>query len=143
MTRIHYRGRSLLNTICSGALRSALALVVSTACLQVAIAKQDAGENKAGVESVGVGSNNNSAQERRLRLRSFTLEPGGIAELHSLKDRPTVLHVIRGTLISHPQGVVLRPGVGLTQDQGNDFWIENTGSEPAEFIWLPVDRSSP
>ena len=143
MTRIHYRGRSLLNTICSGALRSALALVVSTACLQVAIAKQDAGENKAGVESVGVGSNNNSAQERRFRLRSFTLEPGGIAELHSLKDRPTVLHIIRGTLISHPQGVVLRPGVGLTQDQGNDFWIENTGSEPAEFIWLPVDRSSP
>lgn len=143
MTRIHYRGRSLLNTICSGALRSALALVVSTACLQVAIAKQDAGENKAGVELVGVGSNNNSAQERRLRLRSLILEPGGIAELHSLKDRPTVLHVIRGTLISHPQGVVLRPGVGLTQDQGNDFWIENTGSEPAEFIWLPVDRSSP
>jgi mannose-6-phosphate isomerase-like protein (cupin superfamily) len=78
-----------------------------------------------------------------LRLRSFTLEQGGIAELHSLKDRPTVLHVIRGTLISHPQGVVLRPGVGLTQDQGDNFWIENTGSEPAEFIWLPVDRPPP
>jgi mannose-6-phosphate isomerase-like protein (cupin superfamily) len=109
----------------------------------VAIAKQDPVENKAGVESVGVGSNINSAQERRLRLRSLTLEPGGIAELHSLKDRPTVLHVIRGTLISHPQGVVLRPGVGLTQDQGDNFWIENTGSEPAEFIWLPVDRPPP
>jgi mannose-6-phosphate isomerase-like protein (cupin superfamily) len=143
MTRVRSRRRSLLNTIFSGALRSALVLVVSTACLQVAIAKQDAGENKAGVESVGVGSNNNSAQERRLRLRSLILEPGGIAELHSLKDRPTVLHVIKGTLISHPQGVVLRPGAGLTQDQGSDFWIENTGSEPAEFIWLPVDRSSP
>ena len=142
MTRVRSRGRGLLNTICSGALRSALALVVSTACLQVAIAKQDPVENRAG-KSVGVGSNINSAQERRLRLRSFTLEQGGIAELHSLKDRPTVLHVIRGTLISHPQGVVLRPGVGLTQDQGDNFWIENTGSEPAEFIWLPVDRPPP
>ena len=140
MTRVRSRGRSLLNTICSGALRSALALVVSTACLQVAIAKQDPVENKAGVESVGVGSNINSAQERRLRLRSLTLEPGGIAELHSLS---TVLHVIRGTLISHPQGVVLRPGVGLTQDRGDNFWIENTGSEPAEFIWLPLDRPPP
>ena len=70
----------------------------------------------------------------------LTLEPGGVVELHGHKDHPTVLHVIKGTLTSHPQGkpeMVLRAGVGLA-DEGSNFWVQNTGSEPAEFIWLPV-----
>lgn len=74
-------------------------------------------------------------------MRLLTLEPGGVVELHGHKDHPTVLHVIKGTLTSHPQGkpeMVLRAGVGLADGEGSNFWVQNTGSEPAEFIWLPV-----
>jgi hypothetical protein len=108
----------------------------------VAIAKQDPAENKAAIESVGVGSKISSAQARQLRLSSLTVEPGGIVELHRVKDRPTVLHVIRGTLVSQPHGVVLARRWPRPRS-GRPFWIENTGSEPAEFIWLPLDQSSP
>jgi len=137
------KGGALLSTISSAVLRSALVLVASTACLQVAFGNQGPAESKAAVESVDSGSKISSTQARQLRLRSLTVEPGGVVELHPVKDRSTVLHVIRGTLVSHPYGVVLRPGVGLTQDQDVDFWIGNAGSEPAEFIWLPLINPRP
>ena len=91
--------------------------------------------------AVDLGSEINSVQRPKLKLRSLTLEPGGVVELHSHKDHPTILHVIKGTLTSHSQGkpeVVLRAGVGLADGEDSNFWIENIGSEPAEFIWLPV-----
>lgn len=76
----------------------------------------------------------------------LTLEPGGIVELLSHKDHPTILHAIKGTLTSHPQGkpeVVLRAGVGFAESKDTNYWVQNTGSEPAEFIWLPVYESTP
>jgi quercetin dioxygenase-like cupin family protein len=79
-------------------------------------------------------------------LRLLTLEPGGTIELHSHKDHPTILHVIKGTLTSHTQGkpeVVLRAGVGLAEDKDSNYWVQNNGSEPAEFIWLPVFETMP
>jgi hypothetical protein len=53
-----------------------------------------------------------------------------------------LLHVIKGTLTSHPQG---RPAVVLRTGEGRDgnYWVQNTGSEPAAFIWLPVYESTP
>jgi hypothetical protein len=45
-------------------------------------------------------------------------------------------------LTTHPEGFVLRAGVGLAEDKNSNFWIQNIGSEPAEFIWLPVFESS-
>ena len=74
------------------------------------------------------------------------LEPGGVVGLHSQKDRPTVLHVIKGTLTSHPQGrlaVVLRTGDSVAEGRDGNYWVQNTGSEPAAFIWLPVYESTP
>jgi quercetin dioxygenase-like cupin family protein len=66
--------------------------------------------------------------------------------LHSHKDHPTILHVIKGTSTSHTQGkpeVVLRAGVGLAEDKDSNYWVQNNGSEPAEFIWLPVFETMP
>lgn len=33
-------------------------------------------------------------------------------------------------------------GIGLAEDKDSNFWIENTGDEPAEFIGLPAYESS-
>ena len=93
------------------------------------------------LRSIELSSEIDSVQGRKLRLRVLTLEPGGVVGLHSHKDRPTVLHVIKGTLVSHPQGkpeVALRPGDGLAEGKDSSHWVQNTGSEPAEFITVDV-----
>ncbi len=122
---------------------SSVVLVASALCFQAAFANQTPTENRE--LKAEPSPDINSGQGHKLRLRLLTLEPGGIVNLHS-QDRPTVLQVIKGMLTSHPQGqpeIILRAGVGLTQDKHSNFWVQNTGSEPAEFIWLPVYESSP
>ena len=138
------RGRSLLYNLGLGVLTSSVALVASTLCLQAAILGQDDGSKADDRPSVDIRSGFDSGREQKLRL--FTLEPGGTLELHSLKDRPAILHVIKGTLTSQSQGkpeVVLRAGVGLAEDTTSDYSVRNTGAEPAEFIWLPVYKTTP
>lgn len=139
-----------MNKIGFGLLTSSGALVASTLCLQAAITQQTSTDNRwlktAEPRSADLSSKIDSIQGHKLRLRSLTLEPGGIVELHSHKDHPTILHVIKGTLTSHPQGkpeVVLRAGVGFAESNDTNYWVQNTGSEPAEFIWLPVYESTP
>jgi len=139
-----------LNKIGFGLLTSSVALVASTLCLQAAITQQTPTGNKgltaAELRSVDLSSDIDSIRGHKLRLRLFTLEPGGVVGLHSQKDRPTVLHVIKGTLTSHPQGrpaVVLRTGDSVAEGRDGNYWVQNTGSEPAAFIWLPVYESTP
>jgi quercetin dioxygenase-like cupin family protein len=139
-----------VNTIGFGIVTSSAVLIASTLCLQAAIVQQTPTENKglnaAEQRSVDLSSDIDSGRGPKLRLRLLTLEPGGVIELHSHKDHPTVLHVIKGTLTSHSQGkpeMVLRAGVGLADDKGSNYWVQNTGSEPAEFIWLPIYESAP
>ena len=109
------------------------------------IAQQPPTENKGlkavELRSIELSSEIDSVQGRRLRRRLLTLEPGGVVGLHSHKDRPTILHVIKGTLVSHPQGkpeVVLHPGNGLAEGKESNHWVQNAGSEPAEFITVDI-----
>jgi len=76
-----------------------------------------------------------------VRKVNFTLAPGGIAKFHSKIGRPTLLQVIKGTLTSHPQGrpeAILHAGEGLVEIDDGNYWVENTGGKPAEFIFLHV-----
>jgi len=126
-------------------LKSSVVIVASAFCLQAAMAEQSPTENKGlksvELRSIDLSSEIDSVQGRRLRLRLLTLEPGGVVAAHSHKDRPTVLHVIKGTLTSHPQGkpdVVLRAGDGLAEGKDSSHWVQNTGNEPAEIITVDV-----
>jgi quercetin dioxygenase-like cupin family protein len=131
-----------LNKIGLSILTSSVALVASTLCLQAATTEQTPTGNK-GLSSVDLSSEIDSA---RRKLRLLTLEPGGTIELHGHKDHPTILHVIKGTLTSRTLGkpeVVLRAGVGLAEDKDSNYLVQNNGSEPAEFIWLPIFETMP
>ena len=131
-----------MNNIGFGILTSSVVLIASTLYLQAATTEQTPTGNK-GLSSDDLSSDIDSA---RRKLRLLTLEPGGTIELHSHKDHPTILHVIKGTLTSRTQGkpeVVLRAGVGLAEDKDSNYWVQNNGSEPAEFIWLPVFETMP
>jgi Quercetinase C-terminal cupin domain len=86
------------------------------------------------------------ASSQRYRMRSLTLDPGSAIILRGDKGRSTLVHVIKGTLTSHPQDmpeVVLHAGDGYAGIEDSECLLENTGSEPAEFIWLPVYRYTP
>jgi quercetin dioxygenase-like cupin family protein len=127
-----------------GVLTASVTLMASALCLQAAILGQDNGGKADDRPSVDLRSGFDSGRKQKLRL--FTLVPGGTLELHSQKDHPVILHVIKGTLTSRSQGkpeVVLRAGVGLAEDKGSDYSVRNTGAEPVEFIWLPVYESIP
>lgn len=139
-----------MNKIGFGILTSSVTLVASSLCLQAALVEQAPTENKGlkalEARSVDLSPDIDSGRGGKLRLKLLTLEPGGIVQLHSHKNHPTILHVIKGTLTSRLQGgpeVVLRAGVGLAEGKDTSYWIQNTGSEPAEFIWLPVYETTP
>lgn len=122
------------------------AVVTMIGCSAFAASAQDPPTENKGLKaielrSIDLTSEIDSVQGRRLRLRSLTLEPGGVVAVHSHKDRPTVLHVIKGTLTSHPQGKpvqVLNAGDGLAEGKEANHWVQNTGNETAEFITVDV-----
>jgi quercetin dioxygenase-like cupin family protein len=139
-----------LNKIGFGLSTLLVVLIASTLCLQAAIIQETPTEFNGlrGVDPrlADLNSEMDSVRGHKFKLRLLTLEPGGIVELHNHKDHPTLLHVIKGTLTSRSQGrpeVVLRAGVGLAEGGDGNFWVQNTGGEPAEFIWLPIYESAP
>jgi quercetin dioxygenase-like cupin family protein len=81
---------------------------------------------------------------RQLRLRVVTVEPGGIAAVHSHKGRPALAYIAQGTLTEHREGSPAKEhGVGdsFIEDKDTVHWAENKGSEPA--VVVAVDLFKP
>ena len=115
---------------------------------QAATAKQSSTDDKvlSAVQRPSIDDSVEIGSSQRYRMRSLTLEPGSAIILRGDKTRPTLVHVIKGTLTSRPQDmpeVVLHAGDGYAGVEDSECLLENTGSEPAEFIWLPVYRYTP
>jgi quercetin dioxygenase-like cupin family protein len=76
-------------------------------------------------------------KSRQLRIRKFTIEPGGVLGVHSHDDRPDVSYLVHGTLTE------LRTG-GFVHERGSDtfhtagkgvtHWVENRGTTTAVLI---------
>src|SRR5580765_2894743 len=62
----------------------------------------------------------------QLRMRMFTIEPGGVL----------------GTIPDHRNGVAKEygPGVGWPEDKNTTHWLENRGSVPAVEISVDIFR---
>jgi quercetin dioxygenase-like cupin family protein len=57
---------------------------------------------------------------RQLRMRMFTIQPGGIiGSIHDHKDRPGMVYILQGTIIDHRNGVAKEygPRVGWPEDR--------------------------
>jgi quercetin dioxygenase-like cupin family protein len=123
-------------------------LVVSLAgfCLMVglwpAIGQQAPPTENKGVKSdslttIDLGPEIDGMQGRQLRLRRVTIEPGGVVRLHSHKDRPTVVHLLQGTLIIHPEGsasIEHQEGESWSEGKETTEWAENKGTKPVVLI---------
>lgn len=82
---------------------------------------------------------------RQLRMRMFTIEPGGvIGPIHDHKDRPGMVYILQGTITDHRNDVArdYGPGVGWPEDRNTTHWLENRGSTPAVEISVDIVRAS-
>lgn len=80
---------------------------------------------------------------RELRMRIFTIEPGGVlGPLHDHRDRPGLVYILEGTITDHRDGVAQEygPGLGWPEDKDTTHWLENRGTTPAIEISFDIFR---
>ena len=80
---------------------------------------------------------------RQLRMRMFTIEPGGVfGPVHDHRGRPGIVYVLQGTITDHRDGVATDygPGVGWPEDRSTVHWLENRGAVPAVEISVDIVR---
>jgi quercetin dioxygenase-like cupin family protein len=80
---------------------------------------------------------------RRLRMRKFTMEPGGVfGPLHDHVDRPGMVYILQGTITDVRDGVATDygPGPGWPEDRNTVHWLENRGTVPAIEISVDIVR---
>lgn len=78
---------------------------------------------------------------RQLRMRMFTIEPGGVlGPVHDHKDRPGMVYILQGTITDHRNGVAIDygPGVGWPEDRNTTHWLENRGTTTAVEISVDI-----
>jgi quercetin dioxygenase-like cupin family protein len=80
---------------------------------------------------------------RQLRMRMFTIEPGGVfGPIHDHVGRPGMVYVLQGTITDHRDGVETDygPGLGWPEDRTTLHWLENRGTMPAVEISVDIVR---
>jgi quercetin dioxygenase-like cupin family protein len=115
----------------------------------IAASAQDAPTQSKGQKAVELCSLDLTAEidsgaGRKLRVRMITLEPGGIVAVHGHQDRPTLMHVLEGSVLSHVAGKPDRIlHVGDCAAEGKDIthhWMETMGNEPVKYISVDVTK---
>jgi quercetin dioxygenase-like cupin family protein len=87
---------------------------------------------------VGLGSEIQGLDNRRLRLRRLVVQPGGVVPWHSHTDRPALIMTVEGSIteyrstcavpIEHPKGDIAREVKGVSH------WWRNNGKVPAVLL---------
>ncbi len=125
---------------------AAVAGIALAFCMGVAV-----GQNAAPTETKGVKVSPPTALDlsgeidgvagRQLRMRTVTIEPGGVVGLHTHNGRPAVAILLQGTLTEHREnGEVLErhPGESWTEGKDVTHWAENKGDGTAVVIAVDV-----
>lgn len=78
---------------------------------------------------------------RQLRMRTVSIEPGGVVAMHSHKGRPAVAIAQGGNLTEHLEDGSVHdhaPGEPWTEANGISHWAENRGSAPIKVVACDV-----
>ena len=82
---------------------------------------------------------------RRLRMRYWTVEPGGVVPLHSHANRPAMIYFLEGEIIQHrddkPEPELYRPGEVSIENNGVRHWWENKGDRTVKMIAVDIVQS--
>ncbi len=92
------------------------------------------------LNAVDLGPEIPGVQGRQLRMRMITIEPGGVVAVHSHKDRPGTVYVLKGSVIEHRGDVAKEYGAGgnWAEDGNVTHWVENKGISPAVLIAVDI-----
>jgi len=73
---------------------------------------------------------------RKFRMRTITLEPGGIIALHSHAERPAIEYVVSGEATEYrgTEEIAHKGGTVVVTDHTAEHWWKNTGTEPLQII---------
>jgi quercetin dioxygenase-like cupin family protein len=77
----------------------------------------------------------------QLRLRRLTVEPGGVAGIHSHKDRPAFAYIAEGTLTEGREGGYSKQynaGEVMTESRDVTHWAENKSGGKIVIIGIDV-----
>jgi len=80
----------------------------------------------------------------QLRLRKITFEAGGVAAMHSHKERPAFAYVLEGTLTELRDGGYKKkygPGGVITESRDVTHWAENKGATKAVLVGVDIIKS--
>ena len=80
----------------------------------------------------------------QLRLRKIIFGPGGVAAVHSHKERPAFAYVLEGTVTELRDGGYVKqyePGGVITESRDVTHWAENRGA--AKVVLVGVDIIKP
>lgn len=133
------RGRSGV-AIAGGVFGVAIGISIGTS----AFAQQPPTENRGvSVKSTAVmelGPEIEGMGGRQLRMRSITLEPGGVFAIHNHKDRPTLEIVSKGN-VTEFRGDTRREvaeGETVISDRNTTHWWRNDSATPVVFTVVDV-----
>src|SRR2546425_12759981 len=77
----------------------------------------------------------------QLRLRTITFEPGGVAGVHSHKERPAFAYILRGTLTEGREGGYVKEykeGDVIVESRDVTHWAENKTGKPVVLVGVDV-----
>jgi quercetin dioxygenase-like cupin family protein len=115
-----------------------LATGLGTATAQQAGPTESKGVTITPLTAVDLGPEIPGMQGRQMILRIATVEPGGVIGIHSHKDRPGVVYVIKGTITEHQGEVVKEYGSGDSFPDNVTHWLENKGTSPVVMIAVGI-----
>jgi quercetin dioxygenase-like cupin family protein len=120
---------------------SACVILAARAAGEDAPPTQNRGFTSPVVASLDLGPEIEGMQGRQLRMRVLTIEPGGVIAIHPHKDRPTVVHLLRGTWLERRDGGWTKEhheGESWAEGKETTHWAENRGTVPAVAIAVDV-----
>jgi len=77
----------------------------------------------------------------QLRLRHIVFEPGGVAGMHSHKERPAFAYILEGALTELREGGYAReykPGEVITESRDVTHWAENRGTSKVVLVGVDI-----
>ena len=137
---------SMKQTVVMLAVASAIALgMIGSQVLNAQQAPPTApkGQTVKTVASLEIGTQIPELQGRYLRARMRTLESGGYGPLHSHKELPVILYVVRGTLtVCLPDGKCEDIPEGQAVAEGKDVthWATNKGTTPLTYLAVEIGK---
>src|SRR5215472_12949726 len=85
-------------------------------------------------------------ENRMLRLRRLTIEPGGVVPWHSHGDRPAIIYVVTGEVTEYASNcavpIVHKSGEVARETHVTAHWWKNTGSETAVLLSADLLRDA-